>query len=262
MNRISLQMFTMRDFTSTANDLERTVERLSRIGFEMLQYSIPKTIDAKEVKKIFDKNNMKNDSVFCSVLELEERCAEILEQCELFDTNFVRIDSIPRGLTNSAAGYKMFARYLNEAAAELKRHGRKLLYHFHAFEFIRFNDTTGIEIILSETDPEAIEIIPDTHWIQSGGKSPKEFLEQYKNRYTYVHTKDFAISEMGDTWESRPICFAPVGEGNLNWSEILEVCKNNSVKSYAIEQDDCYGRDPFDCVESSFNYLMKMGVND
>lgn len=156
----------------------------------------------------------------------------------------------------------MFARYLNEAAAELKRHGRKLLYHFHAFEFIRFNDTTGIEIILSETDPEAIEIIPDTHWIQSGGKSPKEFLEQYKNRYTYVHTKDFAISEMGDTWESRPICFAPVGEGNLNWSEILEVCKNNSVQSYAIEQDDCYGRDPFDCVESSFNYLMKMGVND
>ena len=88
------------------------------------------------------------------------------------------------------------------------------------------------------------------------------FLEQYKDRYTYVHTKDFALSKMGDTWESRPICFAPVGEGNLNWAEILDVCKRNNVQSYAIEQDDCYGRDPFDCVESSFNYLMKIGVND
>ena len=156
----------------------------------------------------------------------------------------------------------MFAHYLNESTADLKKLGKKLLYHFHAFEFVRFGNTTGIEILLSESDPEVVQIIPDTHWIHSGGKSVTDFLEKYKDRYDYVHTKDFAIGEMGATWEARPIKFAPVGEGNLDWKNIIDICKSNNVISYAIEQDDCYGRDPFDCVKSSFNYLKAMGVDE
>lgn len=262
MNKISLQMYTMRDYTQTLPDLDKTLERLRDIGFEMVQYSIPKTVDAKEVKKLFDKNAMVNDSVFCSALDLEECTSEMITQCELFGTDYIRTDSIPRGLTSSASGYKMFAHYLNEVSAELKCHGKKILYHFHSFEFIRFKDTTGIEILLAETDPEVIQIIPDTHWIQSGGMSPQAFLEKYKDRYDYIHTKDFALGDITATWEGRPINFAPVGEGNLNWVEIIRTCKNNNVLSYAIEQDECYGRDPFDCVKSSFDYLTKIGVND
>jgi len=29
---------------------------------------------------------------------------------------------------------------------------------------------------------------------------------------------------------------------------------------YVIEQDDCYGKDPFECVETSFKNLNKFGV--
>ena len=54
MSKISLQMFTMRDYTKTMKDLEETIGKLSDIGFRMLQYSIPGNYDAKEVKKIFD----------------------------------------------------------------------------------------------------------------------------------------------------------------------------------------------------------------
>lgn len=260
MSNISLQMYTMREHTKTIEDLSETVEKLADIGFEKLQYSIPSHFDAEEVKKIFEKNGVKNDSVFCNALKIEDEAERILAECELFETDHVRIDSIPGGLSSSAAGYKMFAHYLNEVTRELKRHNIKLLYHFHAFEFIRFADKTGIDILLDETDPEVIQIIPDTHWIQSGGKVITEFLEKYKDRYDYVHTKDFGIGDMGATWEARPIKFAPVGEGNIDWASVIELCRKNGVKSYAIEQDDCYGRDAFDCVRSSFEYLKKMGI--
>lgn len=262
MSKISLQMYTMRDHTQTIDDLKETLGKLREIGFTTLQYSIPENFDIREVKKAFDSLGIVNDSVFCPCLKLEEKMSDVLNQCELFNTDYIRIEAIPKGLSSSAAGYKMFAHYLNEATADLKKHGKKLLYHFHAFEFIRFGDTTGIEILLSESDPETVQIIPDTHWIHSGGKSVTDFLEKHKDRYDYVHTKDFSIGNMGATWEARPIKFAPVGEGNLDWESILSVCKNNNVKSYAIEQDDCYGRDPFDCVKSSFNYLKAMGVDD
>lgn len=262
MSKISLQMYTLREYTKTMEDLDKTLSRLKEIGFSMLQYSIPAAFNAGEVKKLFDKYVIKNDSVFCPCMQLEEKSAEILEQCEMFNTDYVRIESIPSSFTSAAAGYKMFAHYLNEAAAELKKHGKKLLYHFHAFEFRRFGNTTGIEIMLNESDPEVVQIIPDTHWIHSGGKSITEFLTKYKDRYDYVHTKDFAIGEMGSAWEARPIEFAPVGEGNLDWKPIIEVCRENNVKSFAIEQDLCYGRDEFECVKSSFDFLKKIGVDD
>ena len=77
-----------------------------------------------------------------------------------------------------------------------------------------------------------------------------------------MHAKDFTIGRMGQTWEARPIQFAPVGEGALDWKSILKVCRDNEVRSYAIEQDDCYGRDPFECVKSSYDFLKKCGVDD
>lgn len=262
MSKISLQMYTLREYTKTIEDLDKTLSKLKEIGFSMLQYSIPEHFDAKEVKSLFDKYEIKNDSVFCKCLELEEKSKNILTQCEMFDTDYVRIESIPSSLATTPAGYKMFAHYLNEVTTELKKHGKKLLYHFHAFEFIRFGDTTGIEILLDESDSEVIQIIPDTHWIHSGGKSIMDFLIKYKDRYDYIHTKDFAIGKIGATWEARPIEFAPVGEGNLDWDPVIRFCKNKGVKSFAIEQDLCYGRDEFECVKSSFDFLKKIGVDD
>ena len=262
MGKISLQMYTMRAHTQTLSDLEKTIEKLAEIGFKMLQYSIPEAYDAKAVYDIFEKNGITNDSVFTPFLKIEENTKTILEQCELFQTDYVRIDSMPKDLSDSPAGYKMYAHCLNEAAAELKKHGKKLLYHFHAFEFIRFGNETANDNFLKESDPEVIQIIPDTHWIHSGGKSVTEFLTKYKDRYDYIHAKDFGISKREGIFESRPICFAPVGEGNLDWKPIIDLAKSNGVKSYAIEQDDCYGRDPFDCVKSSYNFLRQIGAED
>lgn len=262
MGKISLQMYTMREHTRTWEDLKKTVKRLADIGFDTLQYSVPDCYDAKEVKELFDDNGIRNDSIFCPYLKIEDKMKDIISQCELFDTKYVRVDSITSGLATEAAGYKCFSHYLNEACKEFKNHGLKLLYHFHAFEFKRFGDEMGIDILLKETDPEYIQLIPDTHWIHSGGKSVTEFLEKHKDRYDYIHAKDFGIGGRGTHLEARPIEFAPVGEGNLDWKPIIELCKKNGVKSFAIEQDDCYGRDAFDCVTSSYNFLKKMGAED
>lgn len=153
MSKISLQMYTMREHTKTLEDLDNCLGRLSEIGFDMVQYSIPPHYNSKEVKKIFDKHNMANDSIFCSWLCIEDTMNKIISDCELFNTKYVRCESITNGLTTHANGYKCYAHYLNEACSKFKKHGIKLLYHFHAFEFKRFGDLTGIEIMLKETDP-------------------------------------------------------------------------------------------------------------
>jgi sugar phosphate isomerase/epimerase len=50
-----------------------------------------------------------------------------------------------------------------------------------------------------------------------------------------------------------------VGEGNLNWPEIIEACRHAGVEYYAVEQDTCC-RDPFESLAISLRNLKAMGL--
>lgn len=257
MGKISLQMWTMRSTTETLEGLDSTLEKLSEIGFDTIQYSIPASFDRKAVYDIFEKHHMANDSVYAGNLC---NMNDTLDQCEHFKTKHLRIDGIPNELSTTAEGYKEYAKDLNKKSKEAKRHGLKAMYHFHTFEFIKFGDWKGIDILMAETDPEVIQMIPDTHWIHCAGVNVADFLTQYKDRYDFVHFKDIAIIARDESMKIRPIVYAPVGEGNLNWDPIIKVCKDNNVLSYAIEQDELYGKDPFSQVKSSFDYMLSKGL--
>jgi sugar phosphate isomerase/epimerase len=53
--------------------------------------------------------------------------------------------------------------------------------------------------------------------------------------------------------------FAEIGEGNLNWPAILEAAETGCVEYLLVEQDNCYGRDPFESLAISYNNLKAMG---
>ena len=56
--------------------------------------------------------------------------------------------------------------------------------------------------------------------------------------------------------------FAEVGEGNLDMPAIMEAGLESGAQYFFVEQDDPYGRDPFECLESLANHLRKMGYAD
>ena len=53
--------------------------------------------------------------------------------------------------------------------------------------------------------------------------------------------------------------FAEVGEGNLNWPAILREAEAGGVEYLLVEQDNCYGRDPFESLAISYRHLVEMG---
>jgi len=53
--------------------------------------------------------------------------------------------------------------------------------------------------------------------------------------------------------------FMEVGEGNLNWEEILCACEEAGVEWYIVEQDESY-RSPFESIKISKENLKKMGI--
>jgi hypothetical protein len=55
--------------------------------------------------------------------------------------------------------------------------------------------------------------------------------------------------------------FAKIGEGNLDFPAI-EQSLSSGAKYLLIEQDDQYGRTPFDCLATSRDNLIQLGYDD
>ena len=56
------------------------------------------------------------------------------------------------------------------------------------------------------------------------------------------------------------IQFAEIGEGNLDMKSIIEASVEGGAIYLPIEQDQCYGRDPFDCIRTSVKNICDMGI--
>jgi len=56
-----------------------------------------------------------------------------------------------------------------------------------------------------------------------------------------------------------PCCIsqAELGEGNLDWPEILSACHEASTEWLVVEQDEC-ARDPLESLAMSFQNLARM----
>jgi sugar phosphate isomerase/epimerase len=53
--------------------------------------------------------------------------------------------------------------------------------------------------------------------------------------------------------------FAEVGEGNLDWPAIIEQSLASGAEYLLVEQDDTYGRDPFESLRISRDNLVALG---
>ena len=89
----------------------------------------------------------------------------------------------------------------------------------------------------------------DTFWVQAGGGDPAQWLEKLKGRVPCIHLKDFAYGKK----------MAVIGEGNINFDRVFEKAESSGTEYLIVEQDDCYGEDPFDCLKRSYKYLHSLG---
>ena len=52
----------------------------------------------------------------------------------------------------------------------------------------------------------------------------------------------------------------PIGEGNMNWKGIIKACADAGTEYVFVEQDNCNGEDPFDCLKRSYEFLKSQGL--
>jgi len=255
---LAAQLYTIRDFTKTTDDFANSMKKISDMGYTSVQVSAIGDISDEDVKRICDDNNLTICNTHIGYDRLLNDLDAVIEQHKLWDTKHVAIGSMPNEFRTDEDGYHRFAEIANSIGEKLAAADLTFSYHNHSFEFMRFGDKTGLDILYTETDPNYVQAEIDTYWIQHGGGDPIAWIDRMFNRMPVVHLKDMVMTLGDDPW--KPVqTMAEVGEGNLNWKGILDACQRANVEFYAVEQDITPG-DPFDSLEISYKNLVDMGL--
>lgn len=249
--KLGVQLYTLRNQCKDAEGLEKTFKFLQSIGCNVIQISgigdiAPETV-AELVKK-YDMDVCVTHKPYNRMkFDLEALCHEH----DLIDCNYIGIGSMPGTVHESAEGITGFIHKVNEISAEMKKYGKQLCYHNHAFEFEKHDGMRTMERLIEETSKDTLYFIPDTYWLQYGGVNPADYIRKLDGRVEVCHFKDMKID--GHTQK-----FAECGTGNIDLGACYRACKDIGVNYIVIEQDDCYDKDPYESVKIGFEGLKRI----
>lgn len=245
--QIAAQLYTVRDFLKTPEDIAATLKKVKDIGYQAVQISALAPIEAPVLKKMLADNGLKCCSSHIHpaavVLNEPEKAIDYLKE---IDCPTLAIPSLPPDY-RTLDGYKRFAHEASEAGRKMRDAGLILMYHNHRFEFQKYGGKTGLDIIYDESDPECLQGEIDTYWIQAGGGDPVAWCARLKNRLPVVHYKDMTVIDNKEI-------MCEIGQGNLDFHAITKACDESGTQWFAVEQDVCPG-DPFESLKISFDYM-------
>jgi len=247
---IAAQMYTVRGFMGNAYDTADTFRKVAGIGYRNVELGSYGGMEVTNLAKLLSDLGLQVCSRHVGFDTLRDTPEVVAEELHTLGCEWV-VCGRDQAYTTEG-GWVHFAQELSGIAQRLSELGLKYAYHNHSFEMERFNKRTIFDVLLEESDPNYVNFQIDTYWVQHGGYNPEALISRVGSRVGMIHLKDMQMHGMEQL-------YAEVGEGNLNWAEIMAAGKDAGAQWYIVEQDTCQ-RDPFESLEISFNNLKAMGL--
>jgi len=253
--KIGAQLYTVREYTKTLDDFARTLERIADIGYRVVQVSGTCAYDPAWLKEQLDRLGLTCAITHYNVDRIANETDQVVAEHKVFGCKYIGIGMMKNGLANGMEDYIAFRDAYLPAGKRIAEQGCKLMYHNHDMEFARCGENKLIYLEKTAADfaPEVLGFTLDTYWVQAGGGNPAQWIRNLAGRVHCVHLKDMTMA-------GRERRMAPVYEGNMDFDAILEACEAAGTEYLLVEQDDCYGEDPFDCLKTSFQNLKAKGL--
>lgn len=248
-HQIAAQLFSCRETLKTPEDIAATLTRLADNGFKAVQISGMGPIAQADLVALCKERGLTICATHEPALTILNETQTSIDRLKALECQYTAYPHPKDVDVHDEAQVHQLAADLEAAAQAFKAAGLGLAYHNHANEFVTHNGKTVLDIIYDEAPTLIGEI--DTHWVQAGGANPTTWCTKLAGRMPIVHLKDFAIAGHNER------VFAVVGEGNLEWHSIIPALEAGGTEWYIIEQDNCYGEDPVDCLTRSRNFLVE-----
>lgn len=187
------------------------------------------------------------------------------------------------------------AERLNRAGRQLARQGFKLFYHNHTHEWRWAGEKRLLEILLENTDPEAVCLQMDAGWAACAGADPVAFVKKYPGRVELMHVKastgmlgpegvafmappedgdgrGFMPPLQDDAPDGPPPAPAPemqqamerirtvsgaMKDCIIDYKALMTAAEENGCKAFILERDEHYLDNPLDCIREDIAALRK-----
>ena len=247
IKKIGVQLFTIRKFIKTKEEMANTFKRIKGMGYDELYING----GGDEYKLIVDSAKNEGLELIGTTYNLKtimENTDDVLDNCRYSGSYSV---GIYKEVTYSKELYEKLCENINETGKIISQSGAKLLYNHHAREFCKMEDgKRGMEMLKSLTNPQYLSFSLNTFWMQNAGVDIRHFISEFGGRIEILRMQDTDIAM--DYLRGN----APVGSGNMYWDGIIEVAQKANVKHYIVEDEKFLGN-LFDALEKSSDFIHK-----
>ncbi|HEY0565539.1 MAG TPA: sugar phosphate isomerase/epimerase [Terriglobales bacterium] len=250
---VGLQLYTVRQLAE--KDLPNTLGEIHSIGYEEVElywnvYSHP----APELKRMISDAGLKAPSGHFDYEGLESK----LDYAKELGLQYVVCPMLPEKMWHSGDDFKRAADQFNKWGEQVQKLGMTFGFHNHNYEFQKFGNQTGFDILMKNTDPKLVKLEMDCYWITQSGNDPLKMFDRLGSRIRMLHLKDrkrgFAPSQMLNKQAEH---FTEVGTGTVDWKAIIARAKANAVDHYFVEQDETQ-RPVLESIRISYNNAARL----
>lgn len=241
---IGAQLFTLRNFCTNLSDFSETLKKVADIGYKTVQVSGVCPYEPEWLAAELKKNDLRCVLTHTNVAAdpLQTAKNHDIFECQYAGLGYYDFDG-------TWENYNNFLQQFTPVAQILRDNGKYFMYHNHNKEFQKLDGKHIFGRLAEDMPADLMGFTVDTFWVQYGGCDPAQWIEDLAGRVPCIHLKDIDFDHK----------MMPVGEGNLNWDRIFKTAEASGTKYMLVEQDDCYDRDPFECLRSSYDFLVANG---
>jgi sugar phosphate isomerase/epimerase len=189
---------------------------------------------------------------------LEREAEAVAEEARSYGTDTVVITGMYRFDYSDEATVRELAQRLNRAGETLRGQGLRLLYHNHNVELLPVRPgLRAYELLLDETDENAVNFEFDSYWFTDGGADAKVWMQRLGRRMKLWHINDRGSRQKGPAMT--PILKADsmeLGTGNMNLDALREIALSNGIEAVVLESHrNWIDKDPVKSLELSAKWL-------
>lgn len=251
MMEIGAQLFTVRELCKTLDDFAETLKKIADIGYRTVQVSGVCDYEPEWLKAQLEKNGLRCVLTHIRGDRILNEPAKVAQEHSVFGCDCVGLGWFGFDQEKEDLTVEYFVKNYGAAAKALKESGKYFMYHNHDQEFKKIGGKRILDCICEAVPAECMGITFDTYWAQVGGADPAQCLEKLAGRIPCIHLKDCGYGRRMDV----------IGEGNINFDRVFEKAEAGGTKFMLVEQDDCNGEDPIECLRRSYQYLSACGFH-
>jgi len=266
IKQVGIQLYSVKDVLE--NDLEGTLQSLAKMGYKEIEsypgskghyYGMePKAfaslLDGMGLKLIsshFGSGTKQGKADSWHQATMLTRFDELAGKAAETGQQYLTCSWMDVSLRQTPDDLKRTAELFNQVGETCKRAGLQFAYHNHAFEFEKVGDSLIYDFMLDHTDPKLVQWEMDIFWLVAGKFDPITYLKKYPNRFPLGHVKDMDRLDPKKNTE--------IGNGAIDYGNILKVGRTNGMKHFIVEQES-FTRSSIESMEINYRNLAAMDI--